>query len=108
MFKYGQLIVTDADTVVEKAITGKSDVIPKGTKIVIGFDKLAHHIKTGMIQPVGDEIEGYSNTGIVEIIYAYLRSRLPLSEMLSDYDLSGEDVKEIITEALDEIGLYDE
>lgn len=107
MFRYGQLLVSKEDTVLEKDISGEPVVVPKGNKVVVGFDNLAHHIRNGMIQPLGEEVKGYSSTGIIEIVYTYLNSRLPLKDMLDDYDVSAQEFKSVIVEALEEIGLFE-
>lgn len=108
MYKYGELLVSQVDTEVEKALSGEKVKIPKGNKVVVGFDGLAHHIRNSCIQPFaeGTKIEGFCNDGIVEIVYLYLLNRLPLREMLDGFDLTADDVKDAIIEALEEIGLY--
>lgn len=109
-FKYGQLLVSKEDTVIEKALSGDKVVVPKGNKVVIGWDGLAHHLRDGCIQPLGEgtTITGAVNNGVVEIICRYLAARLPLKEALEEYDVTLAEVKEIIEEALEEIGLYAE
>lgn len=58
-YKIGQILTSNRDTEVEKALSGEKVVIPKGNKIIIGADKLARHLRTGMIQPLGTaEVEG--------------------------------------------------
>lgn len=108
MYKYGELLVSQVDTEVEKALSAEKVKIPKGNKVVVGFDGFAHHIRNSCIQPFaeGTKIEGFCNDGIVEIVYLYLRNRLPLQEMLDGFDLTADDVKDVIIEALEEIGLY--
>lgn len=105
-YKIGQILTSKEDVEVEKALSEEKVVIPKGNKIIIGADNLAHHIKTGMIQPLGENIEvkGYDASGIAEWIYTYLRCHLPLDEMLEDYDETKETLIEEIECALDEIG----
>lgn len=46
-------------------------IFPKGNKIIIGADNLAHHLRNGMIQPLGEDIEvkGYDPKGISEFIF---------------------------------------
>lgn len=48
-YKIGQILISNQDVEVEKALSGEKVVIPKGNKIIIGADKLAHHLRTGMI-----------------------------------------------------------
>ena len=40
-FKVGQILTSNEEVVVEKALSGEKVVIPKGNKIIIGADKLA-------------------------------------------------------------------
>ena len=70
-YKIGQILTSKTDQVVEKALTDEKVTVPKGNKVIIGADKLAHHIKTGMIQPLTDDIEvkGYDTTGLAEYLF---------------------------------------
>lgn len=64
-YKIGQILTSNQDVEVEKALSGEKVVIPKGNKIIIGADKLARHLRTGMIQPLGTaEVEGYDSEGL--------------------------------------------
>lgn len=105
-YKIGQILTSNQDVEVEKALSGEKVVIPRGNKIIIGADNLAHHIKTGMIQPLGDdaEVKGYDTKGIAEYLYTYLRFRFEIDEMLEGYDDTKERFIEEISFALDEIG----
>ena len=66
--------------------------ILKGEKIIIGADKLAHHISSGMISPIGKDstVEGYNAEGIAKYICLFLRSHLAfdIDEMLEGYDFT--------------------
>ena len=92
---------------VETAISGKKVKIPAGNKVIIGADKLAHHIRDGMIQPIAKNIkvDGYDAEGLAEYLMIYLKNRYPLEEFFEDYDIDENDFKEEIEFALDEIGL---
>ncbi len=106
-YKIGQILTSNRDVEVEKALSGEKVVIPKGNKIIIGADKLAHHIRDGMIQPLADgsEVEGYDASGISEYIYICLKAHLPVTEWMEDYEISKDDIVEEIECALDEIGV---
>lgn len=105
-YKVGQILTSNTETIVEKALSGEKVTIPKGNKIIIGADKLAHHIKNGMIQPLGEdaEVEEYDPSGIAEYLFTCIRSHLPLDEMLDGYELSETDFIDEIEYALEEIG----
>ena len=106
-YKIGQILTSNRDVEVEKALSGEKVVIPKGNKIIIGADKLAHHIRDGMIQPLADgsEVEGYDDTGIAEYIFICLKSHLPICEWMQDYEITKKDIIEEIECALDGIGM---
>lgn len=105
-YKIGQIITSNEDVEIEKVLSGEKVIIPKGNKIIIGADKFAHHIKTGMIQPLQNdsEVKGYDTEGIAEFLFMWLRSHLPIEEMLENYDYTKEDLKEELEWALEEIG----
>ena len=106
-YKIGQILTSSRDVEVEKALSGEKVVIPKGNKIIIGADKLAHHIRDGMIQPLADgsEVEGYDDTGIAEYIFICLKAHLPIDDWMEEYEISKNDIIEEIECALDEIGI---
>lgn len=106
-YKIGQILTSNTETVIEKALTGEKVTIPKGNKIIIGADKLAHHIKDGCIQPLSDEIEvsGYDPHGIAEYLYIWLRNKFPIDEMIEEYDDTEDRFVDEIEYALDEIGV---
>lgn len=106
-YKIGQILTSNRDVEGEKALSGEKVVIPKGNKIIIGADKLAHHIRDGMIQPLADgsEVEGYDDTGIAEYIFICLKAHLPIDDWMEEYEISKDEIVEEIECALDEIGL---
>lgn len=105
-YKIGQILTSNTAVEIEKALSGEKIIIPKGNKVIIGADNLAHHIWTGMIQSLGGaSVEGYDCEGLAEFLYLWLRSHLPLSDMLEDYDISPDEFKRELDEAFYEIGL---
>ena len=106
-YKIGQILTSTEEIVVEKALSGEKVTIPKGNRIIIGGDKLAHHISDGMVQPISDnsEVEGYDSSGLAEYIYICLKAHLPIDEWMEDYEISKNDIVEEIECALDEIGM---
>lgn len=105
-YKIGQILTSKEDVEVEKALSGDKVVIPKGNQIIIGADKLAHHIRNEMIQPLGENIEvkGYDAAGLAEYIYKKIRNQFEIDEMLENYDDTKERFIEEIEYALDDIG----
>lgn len=106
-YKIGQILTSNRDVEVEKALSGEKVVIPKGNKIIIGADKLAHHIRDGMIQPLADgsEVEGYDDAGIAKYILMCLRAHFPVDDWMEEYGISEDEITEEIECALDEIGM---
>lgn len=104
--KIGQIIESKVETKVEKALSGEVVTIPKGNKVIIGADGFAHHLKDGMIQPLGEdmEIKGYDAAGIAKYLYDRLGNCFAIDEMLENYDLSESDFVEEIEYCLDDIG----
>lgn len=105
-YKIGQILTFTQDTELQK-VFGDTEIVKKGSRIIIGADKLAHHLNNGNIQPLqkDDIVSGYDADGIAEYITLILKSRFPIKEMLEDYDMSENDFKNEIISALDEIGL---
>lgn len=105
-YRVGQILTSKEDVEVEKELSGKKVVIPKGNKIIIGADNLAHHIRNGMMQPLpkDSEVNGYDASGIAEYLYTYLRNHFEIDEMLEGYDETKERFIEEIEYALEDIG----
>ena len=101
-YKIGQILTSNQDVEVEKALSGEKVIIPKGNRIIIG----AHHLRDGMIQPLGDAtVKGYDSAGLAEYLLLILKAHFPISEMLEDYDIEEKDLLDEIEYALDDIGL---
>ena len=105
VYKIGEILESKKDVTVKKELSDEEIIIPKGNKIIIGADKLAHHLRDGMLQPLqeGSEVEGYDCEGLAEYLFLCLRAYLPLNEMLEDYEISEKEFREEIEYALDEI-----
>lgn len=105
-YRIGQILTSNKDIEVEMELSGEKKIIPKGNKIIVGADKLAHHIVDGMIQSFseGTEIKDYDANGLAEYLYMYLRNHFAIDEMLDDYDDTKERFIEEIEYALEEIG----
>lgn len=108
-YKVGQLLVAKSDIPIELALSGETKVVRKGSKVIIGADKLAHHFDDGCIQPLPKDaiVEGHDATGLAEWIMYCLHDAIPcLSEALEDYDVNAEEVHSAIESALEEVGFY--
>lgn len=105
-YKIGQILTSNQDIEVEKALSEEKVIIPKGNKIIIGADKLVHHLKNGMIQPLAKDlqVEGYDCNGIAEYLYMHLRNHFEIDEMLDMYEDTKDRLIEEIEYALDDIG----
>lgn len=110
IFKYGQILVSKEETVLESVLANKKTIVPKGNRIVVGFDGFAHHLNGGYIQPFGKNIKlaGFSSSGIIEVIQNCLFSHFPIKEMCEDYEIDPDDIRKELIYALDEIGLCED
>lgn len=104
-YKIGQILTSTEEVEIEEALSGEKVKIPKGNKVIIGADKLAHHIRNGFIQPLakGSIVEGYDTAGIAEYVYITLRNHFPLEEMMEGYEITKQEIINEIEYALDEI-----
>ena len=109
-YKIGQMFIVSADVEL-KDFLGDKTLVKKGTKFCIGAYGIAHY-QDGTIQPLPENvtIKGYDDRGITERIFAQLKTDLPLAEMCEEYKDEdvvgiGEDIKESIKYALDELGI---
>lgn len=105
-YKVGQLLVANRDIPIEMALSGETKVVRKGSKVIIGADKLAHHFD-GCIQSLSQDatVEGHDATGLAEWIMYCLHNAIPcLTEALEDYDVNAEEVQSAIESALEEVG----
>ena len=107
VFRYGQLLISNRDTEIERPITGETVKVPAGNRVVVGFDGLAHHVWDGTIQDFSNSVllKGYSGTGIVAWLWERLCFHLPMREMLDEYGIAHNAFTDTIKEALEEIGL---
>lgn len=103
--KIGQLFRFTQDFEFDTAF-GEKRTIPRGTRAIVGADGFAHYLD-GTIQPLGDavKVEGYDTDGMTEWIYKFVQRVLD-NDMLEDYEVSDDDVKEQIREALSELFGY--
>lgn len=91
-YEIGQ-ILTSTDDVEVTRISGEREIIPKGNKIIIGGDGLAHHLRDGSIQPMPDgaEISGYDCYGLAYYLTYQLKSHFPIEEFFEDYEITEEE-----------------
>lgn len=61
-YKAGQIITSTREVELETALSGKKVKVPTGNKVIIGADKLAHHIYNGMIQPIQRKLKSKDTT----------------------------------------------
>ena len=108
-YKIGQVLTSNHDIVIEHLLSGEKEIVPKGSKIIIGADNMAHHLRDGSIQPLADDavVQGYDTHGIAAWLYRFLNSRYELDYMLETYDCTKFDFVETVVEALEEIGFYE-
>jgi len=110
-YNIGQKI-TLAKEIESKSIFGeKSLPIRKGTEMYIGADKHLPQVLLSdgniLLLPKDTEIDGYSVNGIADWIFGWLCRYTDLENMIEESDVSCDDFKEEIANALEELGMYD-
>ena len=105
-YKIGQILTATEDIEVERAILGEKEVIPKGSKVIIGPDNLAHHFRDGSIQPLAktDNVEGYDTSGLAEYLTQVIVNHILPADCLEDYEITKKDIQNEIEYSLDDIG----
>ena len=107
MKNIGEKIKFNQDIEVEKCF-GTKDIIKEGSVVWIGADGFIHH-RNGMIQTFADkkELKGYSVEGLADFIWLHIRNNTCVNEdLLEDYDEDVSGFKEVIMDALEELGFY--
>lgn len=106
-YNIGQILTANQDIVTEREFSGTQEVLPKGTKLIVGVDGFAHNFRdcSMMNLPEGASVSGHNPYGLSEWIYKFLKANLPIQEWLDDYEIDAEEVKACITEALEELGM---
>lgn len=111
-YNVGQMLTLKEDMSVRTEITNREKVIKKGTKswIMANPNVPAMFLQDGSILSLDKnktEIVGIDTEGLTEFIYLRLLNHTYLREMMEEYDESAEHIKEIISEALDDIGFQE-
>lgn len=108
-FHFGQILVSKHETVLEDCLTGEKKIVPKGNRIVVGFDGFAHHLTDGQIQPFSETIKlkGLSSSGIIEVVHNCLFHNFQFRKMYESYEVDPDDICKELVSALEEIGLYE-
>ena len=105
-YNIGEILKTTEDIQAE-GIFGSKKNIKSNTKLYIGADDFIHMLDGTISSIENNEVEGYSVKGIADFIYEQISNRLPIDDMLVDYDIEIKDFKENIEDALEELGMYD-
>ena len=61
---------------------------------------------TFLLDKDNTELIGFDAEGIAEWIFRHLRNRTHIDDMMEDYDVTEDDIKSIISEALEELEFY--
>lgn len=107
-YKIGQVLKVKQTKKIRMALSGEIYSIPSGTKAIIGADGFAHYLD-GCIQPLEDgiSVHGYDTDGISEWVMSIVQGTYPeIAEALADYGMAIDDLIEVMSEALTEIGFY--
>lgn len=104
--KIGQIIIANQDIEVNAFLSDEKKIIPKGSKVIIGADKFAHHLSDGMIQPLSGDIavKGYDAVGLAKYIMGALDTDYQIMNILSAFEIEKEELEKHIAFFLMEIG----
>lgn len=105
-YNIGQRLIVNEDVETEGCAFKVPHKIRKGTRMYVGADNFIHFLDTSMM-PTKTPIEGYSVKGISEFIYEMVSARIPLDEMLEDYDIDKSEFMGQVADALEELGFWD-
>jgi hypothetical protein len=109
VYNIGQKFVLKEDKEVEGCF-GTKHILKKGSEMFVTADIERPQViyMNGNIQflPDDTEIKGYSVSGLSEWMYNYVYRRLPIRDMMEDYEVSKKEIIETIEEALEELNFY--
>lgn len=122
-YKMGQILILKEETEVELEnfeekrkvpddtkkidfVSKEKIKIPAGNKIIVGADKMAHHMSIGLTQPISGKIEisGYDPGGIAEYLISYLENEYPMEELFEHCGIERNDFRDAFEFALNKIG----
>jgi len=100
----GEVVELTTDVMTETALSGNEKTFKKGTRVTINSNDCVVYPDGGM-QKIGfeHELKGYDNRAIAERIFKYLDIRLEVDEWLEGFEITKENVVDVIEEALDDI-----
>ena len=104
----GQKLTLDKDVEFKSMFADDSFSLKKGKELFVKADddKYLTDYSGKMYAFKFEKENGYSVKGITDFIYNLLECRLPLDEILEEYEYEESDVKGIIIEALEELGFW--
>lgn len=110
-YKYCSLLEANQDFDVE-ATDGKVFHIDCGEKIIVGFDKLLHHLNKPLVEGIDEaeiEVDGVSSRGLSEYLFRCLDNVFDLMTLLNrGKEVTEDTVVDTIVAALYNIGLDDD
>lgn len=110
-YNVGQIVTATEDIEVVGCFSDEKQVIKKGTKGWVTASKgyPALYLENGstfLLDKDNTELIGFDAEGIAEWIFRHLRNRTHIDDMMEDYDVTEDDIKSIISEALEELEFY--
>lgn len=97
---------SQANAQMKKNVNERCDfTIPKGSEMVVGFDKKLHFENwTIDLQKNMELIDGVSATGLADYVYRSLFEILPMEEIIEQYELDELEVREALDDVFVKIG----
>lgn len=110
-YNIGQQVEFMQDMEVNSGFGDKS-TIRKGTKAWVTASKNYPSLyfnggKEFLLNRDNTELVGYSAKGLAQFIFNYLSIWLPMDDMMEDYEVTEEEFKQKIEEALEELGFFE-
>ena len=99
-------IGSQANAQMKKNVNERCDLtIPKGSEMVVGFDKKLHFGNwTIDLQKNMELVDGVSATGLADYVYRSLFDVLPMEEIIEQYELDELEVREALDDVFVKIG----
>lgn len=107
--KIGQVLTCQDEYIIKSPLSDTEIVVKPGDTCIVRSDKTVSYKSgnaRGKIQSLSDEhfeIDGYDFKNIVSEIVDALKYYIPFSDMMDDYDVTEEEVRDAILEPLEDL-----
>lgn len=96
---------SQANAQMRKQVDDTGMTIPKGSEMMVGFDKKLHFGNFTMdLQKNMNLMDGVSATGLADYVWRCLQDILPMEEIQESFDLDEIEIKEELDDAFVRLG----